>query len=152
MTTLILILIIGVVAYTVINHKPTHPTVAELSAWFSAKLDEIAANAEKDIALDEQGHYPHKGNQTFSKVGSITYLLVDKSLKRFDISELNELGLQDIKTTEGYQRLEAWAEKAGLRIQLNEIVTEGDGVTSWDEIDDYIDDIPRYYSVTLSGW
>ena len=29
---------------------------------------------------------------------------------------------------------------------------EGDGVDTFDSLDEYIDDIPRYYTVTISGW
>ena len=152
MSTLILILVLLLVAYMVFNHRPPQISVAELSTWFSVKLNEIASNAEADVSLEKQGHYRHKGMQNFAAIGKITYELVDKQYRRFDIAELNALRLEDIKSTEGYQRLQDWDDKASVQVSLDEVVTSGDGVTSWDDVDEYIDDIPRYYTVTLSGW
>lgn len=152
MSTLILVIALLIVAYMVFNHRPHQVSVAELSQWFSVKLDGVTQNAERDISLEKQGHYRHKGMSDFASIGKITYELLDKDYSRFDISELNEFKLKDLESTEGYQRLIAWASEEGIQVELGEIVTEGDGVTSWDDVDEYIDDIPRYYTVTLSGW
>ena len=152
MSYLIVLVLILAIAYIAINHRPKHPSVAELSEWFSVKLDEIAKNAATDIALEKQGHYRHKGMQTFASVGKITYELIDKNYSRFELSELHAFDLQNIESTEGYQRLRTWAQEAGVSLELNEVITEGDGISSWDEVDEYIDDVPRYYTVTLSGW
>jgi len=39
-----------------------------------------------------------------------------------------------------------------LSISLDEIEVEGDGVSTWNELDEYVDDIPRFYTITVSGW
>ena len=152
MSTLILVLALLLIAYMIFNHRPHQVSVTELGSWFSVKLDEIASKAETDISLEKQGHYRHKGMSNFASIGKITYELLDKDYSRFDISELHAFQLKDMESTEGYQRLLAWADKAGVHVEFGEVVTEGDNVTSWDEVDEYIDDIPRYYTVTLSGW
>jgi hypothetical protein len=40
----------------------------------------------------------------------------------------------------------------GLKIRLDETEVEGDGVQTWNELDEYVDDYPRFYTVTISGW
>jgi hypothetical protein len=84
--------------------------------------------------------------------GSITYTLLDKNRSRFELSQFTELSSSDIESTRGYQQLRDKAEGLGLNIRLNEIEVEGDGVQSWNELDEYINDYPRFYTVTISGW
>ena len=54
--------------------------------------------------------------------------------------------------TEGYKKLDARVAKLDLSIRLQEQEVEGDSVESFDELDEYTDDFPRYYTVTIGGW
>ncbi len=152
MSTFFLVVVMLLVVYMIYNHRPGQVSVEELSNWFSARFDEISANAEADISLEKQGHYRHKGMQNFASIGKITYELLDKNYSRFELAELQAITKKDLESTEGFRRLKRWAGEAGVSVKLAEVTTEGDGVTSWDDVDEYIDDIPRYYTVTLSGW
>ena len=152
MNTLLIIALICGIALLALFHKPKQETVPELKRWFSAQLMRISDNLPSDIDQDRQGHYPHAGRQSFEPRGSITYTLLDKNLSRFELSQFSELTADDIKSTQGYQQLKKTADRLGLSIQLDEIEVEGDGVETWRELDEYVYDIPRYYSVTVSGW
>jgi hypothetical protein len=140
------------IVYLAIFHKPQQHSVAELKNWFSSKLSDIAADLEKDIEKDKQGEYPHAGRQSFDRRGSINYVLRDKKYARFDISDKNALGAQDIMATDGYRALEKKVRELNLSLLLEEKNVEGDGVNTFNELDEYIDDFPRYYTVTVSGW
>lgn len=152
MSTFIFILLAAGIAYLAIFHKPHNYTEAEVQRWFSSKLSKIAEKLERDIAKDIEGEYPHAGKQSFKKRGSITYALLDKRYKRFDVSDKNELNTQDIIDTDGYRTLEKKARSLNLVIRLDEKEVEGDDVDTFNELDEYIDDFPRYYTVTISGW
>lgn len=152
MSTFVIILLAAGVAYLALFHKPYHYSEADLKKWFSSKLFEIAENLEKDIKKDSAGQYPHAGLQTFDKRGQITYLLVDKQYARFEISDKNNLGTVDIIETSGYSQLQDKVNELNLSMRLEEIAVDGDGVDTFNELDEYIDDLPRYYSVTISGW
>jgi len=152
MNTIIIILLICGIAYLALFHRSKQETVPELKHWFSNQLISISKNLEKDIELDKQGHYAHPGRQSFEPRGSITYTLLDKNLSRFELSQFNELTSGDIESTQGYQHLRDKVESLGLSIRLDEIEVEGDGVETWNELDEYVDDIPRFYTITISGW
>jgi hypothetical protein len=152
MSTLVIILLAAGIAYLAIFHKPQNHTDAELKKWFSSKLSDIADRLEADIVKDKEGEYPHAGKQSFEKRGVITYILRDKNYARFDVSDKNDIGLREIKDTAGYSKLEAKTRDLGLSILLEEAEVEGDGVETFAELDEYIDDFPRYYTVTVSGW
>lgn len=152
MSTFIFILLVVGVAYLAIFHKPSHHSEAELKKWFSTKLMEIAAGLESDIEKDKAGEYPHAGKQSFGKRGSITYLLRDKNNARFDISDKNKLSSQDIIETVAYKTLQQKADSLNLVTRLDEKEVEGDGVNTFNELDEYTNDFPRYYTVTISGW
>ncbi len=152
MSTFIIILLVAGIVYLALFHKPSHHSEAELKKWFSTKLMEIAVGLESDIEKDKQGEYPHAGKQSFEKRGSITYLLRDKNNTRFDISDKNNLRSQDIIETVGYKTLQQKTDALNLVIRLDEKEVEGDGVNTFNELDEYIDDFPRYYTVTISGW
>ena len=79
-------------------------------------------------------------------------MLRDKHHARFDVSDKNKIRPQDIIETEGYSKLETKVRELSLSIRLEEKNVEGDGVESFDELDEYTDDFPRYYTVTISGW
>ena len=152
MNTLIIILLVCGIVYLALFNRPNHDTVPQLKNWFSSQLVKIAGQLEQDIQLDKQGQYPHRGRQSFEPRGSITYTLVDKGYSQFDISEFNDLAAGDIESTDGYLQLKDKAERMRLFIRLDEIEVEGDGVSDYFDIDEYIHDIPRFYTVTVSGW
>ena len=152
MNTILIIFFICCIAYLALFHRPRQDTAAELKQWFSDQLVIISEGLENDIALDKQGNYPHTGKQSFTPKGSITYTLLDKNRSRFELSQFSELAASDIESTQGYQQLKDKVQHMGLSIRLDEIGVEGDGVQSWNELDEYINDYPRFYTVTISGW
>jgi hypothetical protein len=152
MNTLLIVFLIAGIAYLAYFHGPRQETVPELKRWISAQLVAISEKLENDIALDRQGHFSHPGRQSFEPRGSITYTLLDKNLSRYELSQFSELTKEHIKSTPGYKALTAKAVEMGLAVTLDEVEVEGDGVNSWNELDEYVYDIPRYYTVTVSGW
>lgn len=152
MNTLIVILLVCGIAYLAFFHKAKDDSVPELKSWFSNQLLSISDNLEKDIELDRQGHYAHKGKQNFQPQGTITYTLLDKNLSRFELSQFSELTSADIESTPGYAQLSERAKQLGLDVRLDEVEVEGDGIETWHELDEYVYDFPRFYTVTVSGW
>ena len=152
MNTLIVILLICGIAYLAFFHKAKDDSVPEIKGWFSSQLLSISDNLEKDIELDRQGHYAHQGKRSFQPRGSITYTLLDKNLSRYELSQFNELTSADIESTPGYIQLRDRAKQLGLDVRLDEVEVEGDGVETWHELDEYVYDFPRFYTVTVSGW
>ena len=152
MATFIFILLAVGIVYLAVFHKPQHHSEAELKKWFGSQLADIAAGVEQDIIKDKKGEYPHAGKQSFDRRGMITYVLRDKNYARFDISDKNAISSHDIMDTDGYRALEAKARELNLSVRLEEKKVEGDGVDTFNELDEYIDDFPRYYTVTISGW
>ncbi len=152
MSTIVIILLAAGIAYFAIFHKPHNPSEAELKKWFSSWLSNIADNLESDIKRDKEGEYVHAGRQSFEKRGAINYVLRDKKYARFDVSDRNNITMKDIMDTDGYNKLDAKTRELNLSIRLEEKHVEGDGVESFNELDEYTDDYPRYYTVTISGW
>ena len=152
MSTLVIILLVAGIAYIAIYHKPHNHSEAELKKWFSSKLSDIADNLEGDFKKDKDGEYAHAGKQSFEKRDAIDYILRDKNYARFEISDKNNISMKDIMDTDGYNKLDAKARDLNLSIRLEEKYVEGDGVETFNELDEYIDDFPRYYTVTISGW
>jgi hypothetical protein len=152
MNTLLIIVLLCGIAYLALFHKPKQASVPEIRQWLSRQLTEVSENLANDIEQDKRGHYPHPGRESFEPRGSITYTLLDKNLSRFELSQFSELTRQDIESTSGYARLKDTAETMGLKLRLDEIEVEGDGVSTWNELDEYVYDIPRYYTITISGW
>jgi hypothetical protein len=140
------------IAYLALFNKPKHHSESDLKKWMSSKLAEISLSIERDIQKDKDGEYPHAGKQSFVRRGEITYLLVDKHGTRFDISDKNALNSDDIMETSGYKTLSDKAKTMNLLVRLEEKEVDGDEVDSFGELDEYIDDVPRYYTVTISGW
>jgi hypothetical protein len=54
--------------------------------------------------------------------------------------------------TENYQRLKSLVNDAGYTIELKEINIDADGIETYEELDDYIDNYERYYIIVISGW
>ena len=152
MNIILIIVLIAGIAYLAFFHKSRHDTVPQLKHWFSNQLITISQELEQDIEQDKQGHYPHPGMQSLEPKGSITYTLLDKSLSRFELSQFSVLSAADIKSTPGYVQLKTVVDRLGLNIRLDEVEVEGDGVDTWHELDEYVYDIPRFYTITVSGW
>ena len=152
MSTFIIILLAAGIAYLAIFHKPQNHSEDELKKWYSSKLSDIADNLESDIRKDKEGEYAHTGRQSFEKRGLIDYILRDKNNERFEVSDKSSISAKGIMDTDGYNKLETKARELNLSIRLEEKNVKGDGVDTFDEIDEYIDDFPRYYTVTISGW
>ncbi len=152
MNTILIIVIIAGIAYLAFFHRPRQDTVPELKHWFSNQLATISQNLEKNIEQDRQGQYPHAGKQSFEPKGEITFTLLDKNLSRFELSQFSVLTADDIRSTPGYRQLKDKADSLGLSLRLDEIEVEGDGVETWHELDEYVYDFPRFYTITVSGW
>ncbi len=152
MSYIIFFLLFAGFIYLVVFNKPKHPATGQLQDWFSTRLITISQKLEHDIELDRQGKYPHGGKQDFESRGSIRYLLHDKNNRRFDLSELDALTTGHIKATEGYRQLEELVSRLNLQLVLDEIDIEGDEVDDDYSLDEHIDDVQRYYSITVSGW
>ena len=152
MSTFIFILLIAGIASLVLFHKPQNHSEAELKKWFSSKLSDISISLEDDIEKDKKGEYVHTGKQSFDKRGTIIYVLHDKNYARFEVSDKNNLSVKEIMKTEGYKKLDKKTRELNLSILLEEKAVEGDGVDTFDSLDEYVDDFPRYYTVKISGW
>ena len=152
MTTILVIVLICGIALLALYHRPEHDSVAELKKWFSAQLTAISADLANDIERDQQGQYPHPGKPSFKHKGSITYTLLAKNLSRFELSQFSELQAEDVKSTAGYAQLKAVVDELGLNMKLEEVEVYGDGVESWHELDEYVYDFTRFYTITISGW
>jgi hypothetical protein len=152
MNTLLIIMLLCGIAYLALSRKPEEETATELRQWFSTRLGEISERLESDIEKDRRGHYPHPGRHSLEPQGSITYTLLDKNLSRFELSQFSELTAPDIESTTGYTRLKSAVDRMGLNLRLDEVEVEGDGVSTWNELDEYVHDIPHYFTVTVSGW
>jgi len=150
-TLLIIVLLCGIV-YLALSRKHEKENIPELREWFSNRLGEISERLDKDIEKDRRGHYPHPGRHSLEPRGSITYTLLDKNMSRFELSQFSELSALDIESTTGYARLKSTVDRMGLKLTLDEVEVEGDGASSWNELDEYVHDIPHYFTVTVSGW
>ena len=152
LSSFIFMLFIAGIVCLVFIIKPQYFSDEDITSWFSNKLTDIANNLEQDIAKDIKGHYPHAGKQLSEKRGMIVYVLLDKTFSRFDISEKNEINSLAIVETEGYKKISAKARELDLSIRLAEKELAGEGVDSFDKLDEYSDDFPRYYTLTIGGW
>ena len=152
MSKIILFLLLAGFVYMVLFHKPRQHSTEELTNWFDQQLVKIANKLEQDIELEKAGHYPHQGAESFASKGEITYHLLDKHYGRFELSQHTELTAQDIRNTDGYRKLQSHADSLGLQLELAEVMVDGDGVDGFNELDEFIADIPRYYTVKISGW
>lgn len=126
--------------------------VQNLLDWYSAQIENLASHIEHDVELDRQGHYPHAGKIGYRPVGSIAYTINDKHGVRLEVSEKLRLQASDIEQTQGYRRLAEKVSLLGWKLAIEERMVDGDGVDSYNSLDEYIDDHPRYYVVKISGW
>ncbi len=124
----------------------------DLLAWINHQLTQINQTLGTDIENEKKGFYPHPGKQEYQSKGEIEYLLLDKQGKRLELSRHDLLTLQDIKSTDGYQLLETTAQSLAVILSIKEHEVDGDGVESTLELDEYSDDVQRYYSIRVYGW
>ena len=155
MNTFLIVLLATGFIYLLFFHKPVNTTENQLKNWFSSILSNIVNHLEKDIEQDNKGLYPHAGQHSFNKQGSIVYILLDKNGNRYDVSDRNPINTSSIMSTDGYKQLEQKVHALNLSIALkeNEINTTDDDTESlYQEDDEHITDHLRYFTVTISGW
>ena len=124
----------------------------DLLKWLDFHIAQISQQIESDIAKEKKGFYPHSGKTSYSSKGFIEYELQEKTGQRLEISQRSLMTLNDIKNTDAYQQLVFKINKLSLQLEINEINIDGDEVESYVELDEYIDDIERYFVITISGW
>ena len=91
-------------------------------------------------------------NEKADSLGYIQYLIKDKAGGRLELSQFNLVSCNSIKMTENYQKLKSLVNEAGNVIELKEINIDGDGIETYEELDDYIDNYERYFIIVISGW
>ena len=123
-----------------------------LLKWIEFHLTQISQQIEADINKEKQGFYPHHGKTDYKSKGYIEYILQEKTGARLLVSQRSLLSLDDIKNTDAYKNLALKAEVLQLQLFIKEKNIDGDEVETYEELDEYIDDIERYFVVTISGW
>lgn len=126
-------------------------------AWIDHSLLTIIDTVETDIDNEKKGFFTHlenpiKDNNLAKSLGYIQYEIKDKTGKRMELPQYSLVSLNSIKMTNNFQKLKALVNQAGYQIELKEINIDGDGVETYEEIDEYIDDFERYFVITISGW
>lgn len=125
----------------------------ELIKWLDHHLTLLSTQVSDDIEREKKGLYPHEAKKTeYNSKGQIDYELKDKHGKRLTVSEYSLLKTEDIKNTAGFRLLEDTVIKLGYQLQLKRMTVDGDGVDSYGELDEYIDEKEDYFVITISGW
>lgn len=124
----------------------------DLLKWLDFHIAQISQQIESDIKKEKKGFYPHSGKTSYSSKGFIEYELKEKTGQRLEISERSLLTLNDIKQTESFKQLALKVQTLSLQLEIIEKNIDGDEVESYEELDEYIDDIERYFVITVSGW
>ena len=125
--------------------------------WINHSLRHILDTVQHDIENEKQGLFVHlenpiKDSYKAKSLGYVQYEIKDKTGKRLELPRFSLVSLNSIKMTENYQKLKDLVEKDGYEIALKEINIDGDGVETYEELDEYIDDFERYFIITISGW
>ena len=125
--------------------------------WINHSLITIIEKVNDDIETEKLGFYPHPENQQAlnekaDSLGYIQYVIKDKAGGRLELSQFNLVSCNSIKMTENYQKLKSLVNEAGYVIELKEINIDGDGIETYEELDDYIDNYERYFIIVISGW
>ena len=124
----------------------------DLLKWLDFHIAQISQQIGSDINKEKKGFYPHPGKTGYSSKGYIKYELKEKTGQRLLVSERSLLTLNDIKQTESFKQLALQVKKLNLQLEITEKNIDGDEVESFEELDEYIDDIERYFIITVSGW
>ena len=124
----------------------------DLLKWVSHQLIEISLEIEEDINKEKRGFYPHHGKEDYQSKGYIDLVLREKNGDRLDISEHSLLTITDIQSSEGYKQLRAKAIGLNAKINIKEVLIDGDEVETMEELDEYVDDVHHYIVITLRGW
>lgn len=137
-----------------VNDEKEAQTITE---WINDHLLSILDAVEKDIALEKQGLYSHSNqpadvNIKSDSLGYVEYVIKDKSGGRLELSQFSLVSCNGIKMTDNYKRLKSFSDKNGYTLELKEVNIDGDGVDTYEELDDYLDDFERYLIITISGW
>lgn len=125
--------------------------------WINHFLVSIIQSVFEDIETEKMGFYPHPENQqalnaAADSLGYIQYTIENKNGDRLELSEYNLMSCNDIKMTQNYQKLKSLLNDATYNISLKEINIDGDGVETYEELDEYTDDFARYFVIHVSGW
>lgn len=124
----------------------------DLLKWINHNLTQINQQIKADIEKEKQGFFVHEGKTGYQSKGSIEYVLKEKTGHRLEVSQHSLLTLNDIKNTEAYRQLETTASTLKVLLAIQEMNIDGDEVDSFEELDEYIDDVQRYFVITVSGW
>ena len=124
----------------------------ELLKWLDHQITEINQQLDADVKKEQQGFYPHNGKTEYHSKGFIDYPLKEKTGVRLLLSQHHLVTLDDIKNTNGYKDLVAKTQTLNLQLSIKEETIDGDEVETSDELDEYIDDEQRYFTITISGW
>ena len=125
--------------------------------WINYSLTSVIDQVADDIEKEKLGFYPHPENvqalnEKADSLGYIQYVLKNKAGGRLELSRFSLVSCNSIKMTENYQKLKSLVNEAGYVIELKEINIDGDGIETYEELDEYIDDFERYFIILISGW
>ena len=125
--------------------------------WINHSLLPLTHSIIDDIETEKQGFYPHPENQqalnpSADSLGYIQYVIKNKTGKRLELPQFSLVSCNSIKMTENYRKLKSLVNDAGYSIELKEINIDGDGVETYEELDEYTDDFERYFVIHVSGW
>lgn len=125
--------------------------------WINHSLITVIDTVADDIETEKLGFYPHPENEQAlneraDSLGYVQYVIKNKSGGRLELSQFSLVSCNSIKMTENYQKLKSLVNDAGYTIELKEINIDGDGVDTYAELDEYIDDFERYFIIIVSGW
>ena len=125
--------------------------------WINHFLLSIIRSVSDDIETEKQGFFPHPENQqalnpSADSLGYIQYTIKNKTGQRLELSQFSLVSCNSIKMTENYRQLKSLLNDAGYNIELKEINIDGDGIETYEELDEYTDDFERYFVILISGW
>lgn len=125
--------------------------------WINHFLLSIIRSVSDDIETEKRGFYPHPENQqalnpSADSLGYIRYIIKNKTGQRLELSQFSLVSCNSIKMTENYRELKSLLNDAGYNIELKEINIDGDGIETYEELDEYTDDFERYFTILVSGW
>lgn len=127
--------------------------------WIDTFIHSIIESVATDIELEKQGMFTPNKNPSQENNGStsgyIDYVIKDYRGERLQLTQLSLVSCNSIKMTENYQWLKSFSEERGYSLVLKERNIDSDGA----EIDatlqhnlDNLDNLDRYFIITLSGW